>query len=331
MKGIRQTRQNNYQPNRPFHVAEACRPSPSAGISLWCPRCPSSIDRMRAKLLWCGAVASLVAGCFLLPAAPPASIADLRRAFEEPPADARIMVRWWWFGPAFTNDELERELRTMKEGGIGGVEVQPVYPLEIDNPEQGIRNLPYLSDGFLEALRFTGEKTRELGLRFDLTLGSGWPFGGPHIPITQAAGLLRIERLPVPAGATSAPPPALAAGESLIASFPDPDHARTALVFISSHTRMMVKRAAVGAEGFVLDHYDRTAISTHLHAVGDRLAQAFGKNPPHAVFSDSLEVERSDWRSEEHTSELQSLRHLVCRLLLEKKTKLCAARYLRIT
>src|SRR5262245_63029263 len=31
-------------------------------------------------------------------------------------------------------------------------------------------------------------------------------------------------------------------------------------------------------------------------------------------------VERSS-RSEEHTSELQSLRHLVCRLLLEKKKK----------
>src|ERR1035438_7084538 len=30
---------------------------------------------------------------------------------------------------------------------------------------------------------------------------------------------------------------------------------------------------------------------------------------------------RGDHRSEEHTSELQSLRHLVCRLLLEKKTK----------
>src|SRR5205814_5104265 len=28
-----------------------------------------------------------------------------------------------------------------------------------------------------------------------------------------------------------------------------------------------------------------------------------------------------DYRSEEHTSELQSLRHLVCRLLLEKKKK----------
>src|SRR5437899_7528818 len=28
-------------------------------------------------------------------------------------------------------------------------------------------------------------------------------------------------------------------------------------------------------------------------------------------------------RSEEHTSELQSLRHLVCRLLLEKKNRTC--------
>src|SRR5205814_4484864 len=31
------------------------------------------------------------------------------------------------------------------------------------------------------------------------------------------------------------------------------------------------------------------------------------------------DVALSDARSEEHTSELQSLRHLVCRLLLEKK------------
>ena len=205
------------------------------------------------------------------------------------------MVRWWWFGPAVTTAELERELRTMKEGGIGGVEVQAVYPLELDNPETGIHNMPYLSDGFLDALRFTGEKTRELGLRFDLTLCSGWPYGGPHIPIAQAAGRLRIERRPMSPGATSTLVPDLAPGEAFIATFPDPGHANTALVFIAGHTRMMVKRAAAGAEGLVLDHYDRAAISTHLHAVGDRLAQAFGKNPPYAVFSDSLEVERSDW------------------------------------
>src|SRR3989449_8357489 len=33
------------------------------------------------------------------------------------------------------------------------------------------------------------------------------------------------------------------------------------------------------------------------------------------------EIERDDKRSEEHTSELQSRLHLVCRLLLEKKKK----------
>src|SRR6266511_4982422 len=35
----------------------------------------------------------------------------------------------------------------------------------------------------------------------------------------------------------------------------------------------------------------------------------------------SVPVARSTWRSEEHTSELQSRENLVCRLLLEKKKK----------
>src|SRR3712207_8339906 len=34
-------------------------------------------------------------------------------------------------------------------------------------------------------------------------------------------------------------------------------------------------------------------------------------------------------RSEEHTSELQSRQYLVCRLLLEKKKKLCILRHIR--
>ena len=194
------------------------------------------------------------------------------------------MVRWWWFGPAVTKPELEREMRLMKDGGIGGFEVQPVYPLEPDDPATGVRNLTYLSDEFLDALRFTGAKARELGLRFDLTLGSGWPYGGPHIPLSLAAPRLRVLQ------GDAASPPNLADGESLIASFPD-----RGLFLIASHTKMMVKRAAVGAEGLVLNHYDRTAIDAHLRSVGDRLAQAFGQNPPYSIFSDSLEVERSDW------------------------------------
>ena len=111
------------------------------------------------------------------------------------------MMRWWWFGPAVEKPELERELRAMKEGGIGGVEIQPVYPLMLDDPARGLVNLPYLSDGFLDALRFANDKARELGMRVDITLGSGWPYGGPHTPVDLASGRLRVERLPATANA----------------------------------------------------------------------------------------------------------------------------------
>lgn len=236
---------------------------------------------------------------FSFSAEPPATLKDLQRAFSNPPADSRIMMRWWWFGPAVKKPELEREMRLMKEAGIGGFEVQPVYPLELDNSARGFRNFAWLSDVFLDALKFTGEKARELGLRMDLTLGSGWPYGGPHIAISQAAGCLRIER--------SNTRPKLDEGESLIAAFIGMERIDAAELpqrladgavvqyFIASHTRQMVKRAAYGAEGFVLDHYNKKAIENHLLVAGEKMLKALGPNPPYAVFSDSLEVYGSDW------------------------------------
>jgi hypothetical protein len=249
-------------------------------------------------------------------------IDKLRTSFANPPDDCRIMMRWWWFGPAVTKPELEREMKLMKEGGIGGFEVQPVYPLALDDESLGIKNLPYLSDEFLEALRFTSGKARELGLRMDLTLGSGWPFGGAQVSVRDAAGKLRVARVRVADNTRSLPAPSLADGEKLIAAFlhrqsqpaandeireltemkegafmipTDLQGPHEALFFISSRTRMMVKRPAVGAEGFVLNHYDRSAVEGYLKNVGDRLLQPLRPDPPYAVFCDSLEVYDSDW------------------------------------
>ncbi|MBV9182219.1 MAG: glycoside hydrolase, partial [Acidobacteria bacterium] len=143
----------------------------------------------------------------------------LRYGFEHPPPECRIMMRWWWFGPAVSKPELERELRAMKDAGIGGVELQPVYPLVLEDPERGLHNADYLSDEFLEDLRFAAETAHDLGLRFDITLGSGWPFGGPHIPITEAAGKLRIVSQTVGAGEQSVPVPNIGGGEKLLAAF----------------------------------------------------------------------------------------------------------------
>src|SRR2546427_2371235 len=58
------------------------------------------------------------------------------------------------------------------------------------------------------------------------------------------------------------------------------------------------------ANGFLL-------IYTNDHAPNFRIARAPESDPGPAHWT--------DWRSEEHTSELQSQSNLVCRLLLEKK------------
>src|SRR5215469_13388002 len=66
----------------------------------------------------------------------PQDLNQLKQEFAHPPDSAKIMMRWWWFGSAVVKPELEREMRAMKQGGIGGFEVQPVYPLTLDEPEQ---------------------------------------------------------------------------------------------------------------------------------------------------------------------------------------------------
>jgi hypothetical protein len=272
--------------------------------------------------------ASLLAFALSLTLAAPAfaDTASLQRAFAQPPDDARIRMRWWWFGPAVTKPELEREMRMMKAGGMGGFEVQPVYPLALDGDPPGLRNLPFLSPEFLDMLRFSAAKAKELGLRMDLTLGSGWPYGGPMFPLSEGAGELRSENGAVPAGQPSAPLPAPHEGESIIAAFIGPAPGAEAMMdayrglylrleihdgaawlpanakgpapvvfFIASHTGMKVKRAAVGAEGYVLDHYDAGAVAKFLHTVAEPELAACGPNLPASVFCDSLEVFNTDW------------------------------------
>jgi hypothetical protein len=250
--------------------------------------------------------------------------ATLTNSFKHPPDDCRIMMRWWWFGPAVTKPEIKKELEQMKNAGIGGVEIATLYPLALDDSSTGFHNFKFLSDEHIDALRFAAAEAKRLGLRLDVTLGSGWPFGGPHIPVSQAAGKMRIEIADIPPGTQSIAAPDIGAGEKLIAAFVVPgskrepafDRARqisvlaengritlpsdlsgssSVVFFISSRSGMTVKRAALGAEGFVLDHYDQSAIETHLRAVGDRFMEAFGETPPYAVFSDSLEDYGSDW------------------------------------
>jgi hypothetical protein len=258
------------------------------------------------------------------------NINQLQSSFNQPPDNARIMVRWWWFGPAVTKPELEREMNVMKQGGIGGFDVEPTYPLALDGELPGLKNLKLMSPEHLEALRFTAEKAKELGLRMDLTLGSGWPYGGPQITRSNAVDAIRASApVAVAAGQTSVALPAggggrggggdngivaallgpvtdAAAGESAYvplkidgrtAQLPSDLHGATRVTFYTMGFPGLVevKRPAVGGEGYIVDHYSPTAIGTFIKEIAEPEILACGPNPPYAIFCDSLEVGGENW------------------------------------
>lgn len=146
------------------------------------------------------------------------TLQQLHEDFLHPPDNARPMVRWWWFGPAVTKPEILRELQQMKADGVGGAELAFVYAEELDDPARGIKNLSFLSPEMLDAVTYAKDEGRKLGLRIDVTLCSGWPYGGPNTPLSEAATRLVTREVVVPPNSTEVKAPALGEGESIISA-----------------------------------------------------------------------------------------------------------------
>ena len=264
--------------------------------------------------------AGLMAGTAIAARQTTGGTSALETGFSAPPDDARIMMRWWWFGPSVTREQAEDEMRRMKAGGIGGFEIATVYPMAVDDAARGIRNYHYLSAEYLDLIGFTARKARELGLRMDVTLGSGWSFGGPHITPELAAARLRSDRREITPDISRLTRPVPYEHEQLIAAFvgrgsvrevdastfepldisgtgaisvPPGPGPRTVLFYFASRTGQIVKRPALGAEGYVLDHYQRPAIEKHLREVGDKLIAAAG--PLTELYEERFLLPIRDW------------------------------------
>jgi hypothetical protein len=240
------------------------------------------------------------------------------------------MTRWWWFGGAVTPEEITRELTMMRDAGLRGVELQPVYPVAVDNEKLGIRNTRYFSPEWFRLLRHTLAESRRLGLQFDFTLGSGWPYGGPFIPAPLATQKIAVLSQDAEGPREFVWPlypyltgdgrvfavvaaPVLDSGELDLSRSKVVTHTgwRTTrihwavpagrwriLVFTDALTGQTVKRPTVGMEGYVIDHFDQRALDLFLDAVGMRTIDKLRDlaNPPfHSVFCDSLEVYGADW------------------------------------
>jgi hypothetical protein len=101
---------------------------------------------------------------------------NLYSLFKNPPSVYRPFVRWWWTGNKVEREELARELRLLKQAGIGGVEINPIkFPLRTD--DLGKPSLQWLSREWIDLLKFNFEEAKKLDMTCDLLVGSGWPFG----------------------------------------------------------------------------------------------------------------------------------------------------------
>ena len=114
--------------------------------------------------------------------------------FRNVPPEARMRMFWRVFGPAWSRDEIDRELREMKAAGLGGLMTAITYPAAVDEPSAGIVNQRYLSPEFLDSLRYAAKTAHDLGLEFNAYGGTGWPFGGPSVSLADSAHRIRMER-----------------------------------------------------------------------------------------------------------------------------------------
>ena len=97
--------------------------------------------------------------------------------------EAKAGARWWWLGSAVDKENLSWTMHEYAKHGIGALEITPIYGVQGNQAN----NIPYLSDQWMEMLRFTQEQGRTNGVEIDMATGTGWPFGGPWVPLEESA------------------------------------------------------------------------------------------------------------------------------------------------
>ena len=97
--------------------------------------------------------------------------------------EAKAGARWWWLGSAVDKENLRWTMQEYANHGIGTLEITPIYGVQGNQTN----NIPYLSDQWMEMLRFTQEQGRANGIEIDMATGTGWPFGGPWVPMEESA------------------------------------------------------------------------------------------------------------------------------------------------
>lgn len=235
---------------------------------------------------------------------------------QERNSSAKPWTRWWWMGSAVDKPNIKSSLINFQAAGIGGVEITPIYGVVGEEANF----IDFLTPEWVDMLNYTVRIADSLGMQVDMVLGTGWPYGGPHVTVPHAATKLMVEQYTILKGetlhremvVTSVPEKAPSrllhvlafgkdgtyldltgqlAGNSLHWTAEGTDF--TLYAVFSGKTGQQVKRAAPGGAGFTLDHFSQAAFSAYAAPFDEALHGVAGKL--RAVFNDSYEVYQTDF------------------------------------
>ncbi len=225
-------------------------------------------------------------------------------------------TRWWWMGSAVDEKNISFSLHQFSRSGFGGVEIVPIYGAK----GYESRYIKYLSPQWMKMLDHTVKQSRALNMGVYISVGTGWPIGGTHVTVNDAAARLIVQQYQLKANARLTEKIAVAdtnqigfASLNSLVAFDNNNNATDliakvaedgSLNFTNSQelrlyalftgkTKQAVKRAAPGGEGFTIDHFSKTATANYFKLFDT----AFG-NSSHSVrafFNDSYEVYNASW------------------------------------
>jgi len=227
---------------------------------------------------------------------------------------AKPYTYWWWMGNAVDTATLAYNLEMMDNAGVGGAHIVPIYGVKGYEDEF----LEYLSPKWVDMVKYTSRKAGELGMEIDMTLGTGWCYGGSWVEDRHGIMSARIDKIDNCTGnmsvdLTSTEPRAvdtvlcvlaeLGNGERLdLTSFVS-DHKITVPGNISKATLYVlhmfgpmtnVKRAAPGAEGPMLNPLSVEAFNEYVKPYEDAFHNNLGDYIS-SIYHDSYEYYNAKW------------------------------------
>ena len=225
------------------------------------------------------------------------------QSWPTPQQEAKAGTRWWWLGSAVDKENLRWTMKQYADHGIGAVEITPLYGVQGNQKN----NIPFLTDRWMEMLREVQKNGKELGIEVDMATGTGWPFGGPWVPLEESAckvifvekditskGTLPNMSLPKEEAANTKLDRMIAYDkDGQVVDVKSPDATKVIAVYIK-YGVMKVKRAAPGGEGWVIDHFDKQAVAHYLQHI-EAAFERTGTPYPHTFFNDSYEVANATW------------------------------------